>query len=72
MPIQTVPANMIGNTQPNNTVAITPGVAIYEAPQGISTSYCITTGTNAITKGPFVVPNGATFTVPNGSYWVVI
>jgi hypothetical protein len=72
MPIQTVPANMIGNTQPNNTVAMNAGVAIYESPPGISTSYCITTGTNAITKGPFSVPNGATFTVPNGSYWVVL
>ena len=63
---------MIGNTQPSNTVAMNAGVAIYEVPTGISASYCITTGTNAIVKGPFNVPNGAIFTVPNGSYWVVL
>jgi hypothetical protein len=72
MAIQTVPANMIGNTQPNNTVAITPGVPIYEQPTTLNSSYCITTGTNAITKSPFKIADGNTLTVPDGSYWVVI
>jgi hypothetical protein len=73
MPIQTVPGNMIGIAQTTASIAINPGALIWEVPQtGLSSSYCITTGTNAITKSPFNIANGATLTVPNGSYWVVI
>jgi len=72
MAIQTVPANMIGATLVNNTVAVTPGVVIYEQATTLNTSYCITTGTNAITKSPFNIANGVILTVPNGSTWAVI
>ena len=72
MPIQTIPSQMIGATAVNNVVAITPGVPIYEQPTTLNSSYCITTGTNAITKSPFKIADGMTLTVPNGSYWVVI
>jgi hypothetical protein len=72
MPIQTVPNTMIGSTQPTNTVAMNPGVPIIEQPTSLAVNYCITTGTNAITKGPFNIANNVTLTVPNGSYWVVI
>jgi hypothetical protein len=72
MAIQTVPANMVGITQPSNTVAMNSGVPIYEQPTTLSVSYCITTGTNAITKSPFKIADGVTLTVPNGSYWAVI
>ena len=73
MPIQTIPAQMIGTTQNTTaTVAINPGVAIYEQPNTLSASYCITTGTNAITKSPFNIANNVVLTVPNGSTWVVI
>jgi hypothetical protein len=73
MPIQTVPANMIGISQTTGTVVgLNPGAVIYETSLRLTTSYCITTGTNAITKSPFNIANGVTLTVPNGSYWVVI
>lgn len=73
MPIQTVPTNMLGIAQTTGTaVAINPGAVIYEQPTSLTASYCITTGTNAITKSPFNIANGVTLTVPNGSYWVVI
>jgi len=74
MPIQTVPANMIGiaPTTSSVAVAINPGAVIYEQPTTLTANYCITTGTNAITKSPFKINNGITLTVPNGSYWVVI
>ena len=72
MPIQTVPANMIGLSQQNNSVSMNPGAVIYEQPTTLNRSYCITTGTNAITKSPFKIADGVTLTVPNGSSWVVI
>jgi hypothetical protein len=73
MAIQTIPPQMIGITQNSTgTVAINPGVVIYEQATTLTNSYCITTGTNAITKSPFNIANGVTLTVPNGSTWVVI
>jgi hypothetical protein len=72
MAIQTIPSQMIGATLVNNVVAITPGVPIYEQPTTLNSSYCITTGTSAITKSPFKIADGKTLTVPDGSYWVVI
>jgi hypothetical protein len=74
MPIQQVPANMIGisQTTASQAVAINPGAVIYEQPTTLTASYCITTGTNAITKSPFKIADGKTLTVPDGSYWVVI
>ena len=73
MPIQTVPTNMIGISQTTGTsVAFNPGAVIYEQPTTLTASYCITTGTNAITKSPFKIADGVTLTVPNDSYWVVI
>lgn len=73
MPIQQVPTNMIGIAQTTGIpVAINPGAVIYEQPTTLTANYCITTGTNAITKSPFKINDGVTLTVPNGSYWVVI
>jgi hypothetical protein len=73
MPIQTIPAQMIGITQNTTvTVAINPGAVIYEQPTTLTASYCITTGTNAITKSPFKIADGVTLTVPDGTYWAVI
>ena len=63
---------MIGATLPTNITAMTPGVPIIEQPTTLSTNYCITTGTNAITKSPFNIANNVVLTVPNGSTWVVI
>jgi hypothetical protein len=70
--IQTVPANMIGATQPTNTVSLNAGVAIFEQATTLSKSYCITTGTNAISKSPFTLSDGVVLTVPDGSSWAVI
>ena len=72
MPIQTIPANMIGSTLPASLVSMNPGVPIIEQPTTLSSNYCITTGTNAITKSPFKIANNVVLTVPNGSTWVVI
>ena len=72
MAIQTVPASMIGSTLPTSAVSMNLGVPIIEQPSSLTASYCITTGTNAITKSPFNIANGVTLTVPNGSTWVVI
>jgi hypothetical protein len=72
MAIQTVPNNMIGTTLPSSSVSMNPGVPIIEQPTTLTASYCITTGTNAITKSPFKIADGKTLTVPDGSYWVVI
>lgn len=72
MAIQTIPANMIGTSPPANAGAVSPGVPIYEAPTTLSSNYCVTTGTNAITKSPFNIANGVTLTIPDGSTWVVI
>jgi hypothetical protein len=44
----------------------------YENGQTITTSYTITTNTNAMSTGPLTVNSGVSVTVPSGSRWVVL
>jgi hypothetical protein len=71
MPITTIPATMFGNTQLNPN-GMTLGVPIIENSQAINTSYCISTGTNAVSAGPITIASGVILTVPVGSVWKVI
>jgi hypothetical protein len=71
MAITTIPATMFGNTQLNPT-GITVGVPIIENSQVITTSYSISTGTNATSAGPITLPPGVVVTVPVGSTWSIV
>ena len=44
----------------------------YENGQTVTTSYTLTTNTNAMTVGTISIDSGVTVTVPTGSRWVVI
>jgi hypothetical protein len=44
----------------------------YENGQTITTSYTLTTNTNAMSTGPLTVNSGVSVTVPSGSRWVVL
>jgi hypothetical protein len=44
----------------------------YENGQTITTSYTITSNTNAMSTGPLTVNSGVSVTVPSGSRWVVL
>jgi hypothetical protein len=54
------------------TSSVNFGVPIIENSQIISSSYSITTGSNATSAGPIVVASGVTVTVPNGSVWRIV
>ena len=71
MPISTIPAVMVGNTQLNPN-GVTLGVPIIENSQAINVSYCISTGTNAMSSGPITVADGVIVVVPDGSVWTVV
>jgi hypothetical protein len=73
MALTTVPTGLIGSggaTQ--DTQAFTPENAIYENLQTISASYCITTGSNAMSAGPIIIADGITITIPDGSEWTIV
>jgi hypothetical protein len=44
----------------------------YENGQTITTSYTLTTSTNAMSTGPLTVNSGVSVTIPSGSRWVVL
>ena len=44
----------------------------YENGQTVTTSYTLTTNSNAMSTGPITVNSGVTVTVPSGSRWVVL
>lgn len=44
----------------------------YENDQTVTTSYTITTGTNAMTTGDITINTGVTVTVPTDSRWVIL
>ena len=62
---------MIGNTQLNPN-GMTIGVSIIENAQAINVSYCISTGTNAMSSGPITIADGVIVVVPDGSVWTVV
>ena len=62
---------MIGNTQLNPN-GMTIGVSIIENAQAINSSYCISTGSNAMSSGPITIADGVIVVVPDGSVWTVV
>lgn len=73
MALTTVPAGLIGTgavTQDNQ--AFSSETPIYENLQTITASYCITTGSNAMSAGPITVADGVTVTIPDGSAWTIV
>ena len=62
---------MMGSTQLNPN-GVNFGVPIIENSQAIATSYCVSTGTNAMSSGPITVNDGVVVVVPDGSVWTVI
>lgn len=69
--ICTYPAEQSVYFNATNKVAVTGG-AIWENSNTISSSYTITSGTNAISAGTVTVSSGVTVTVPSGSRWVIV
>jgi hypothetical protein len=72
MALTQVQAGVIGNSQAGAQMALNTGVPITENATSVSTSYCITTGSNAVSGGPILLANGATVTIPNGSVWTIV
>jgi hypothetical protein len=71
MPLTKPQAGILG-ADTLGTVSVNFGVPIVENSQIVSSSYSITTGSNATSAGPIVVANGVTVTVPNGSVWRIV
>ena len=44
----------------------------YENDIGVSQSYSISNGKNAMSAGPITIANGVVVTIPNGSVWSVV
>ena len=44
----------------------------YENGQTVTTSYTLTSSTNAVTAGPVTINSVVTVTIPSGSSWVVV
>lgn len=44
----------------------------YENDQTVTTSYTISTNSNAMSTGPITIDSGATVTIPSGSNWVIL
>ena len=72
MALTTVQPGIIGIGSPQAGAALNSGVPISENLNTVSYSYCVTTGSNAISAGPIVFTNGATVTVPDGSVWTIV
>lgn len=71
MALTTVQAGVIGISQ-GNQGGVNAGVPINENSATVSVSYCISTGSNAVSGGPILLANGATITIPNGSVWTIV
>jgi hypothetical protein len=72
MALTQVQAGLIGNSPPTSLNSINVGVPIVENNPTISTSYAITTGTNAMSAGPITVADGVVITVTDGSVWTIV
>jgi hypothetical protein len=73
MALTKVQPAMIGtSTSVQEQLAFSPGVAIYENVQTISSNYTISAGNNAMSTGPITIANGVTLIVPDGSVWTVV
>ena len=64
----------IGDTTPSTKldVAGVTSSVFYENPTTITTSYTITTGSNAMAAGPITIASGVTVTIPSGSVWTIV
>jgi hypothetical protein len=71
MPLTRPQAPILG-TDVLGTVSVNFGVPIVENSQIISSSYSITTGSNATSAGPISIAVGATLTIPTGSVWTIV
>ena len=69
MALTKVQSAMIGG---GSGVAFSPAVPIYENTQTVSTSYTITSGSNAMSAGPITIADSVIVTVPDNSYWVIV
>ena len=69
MALTKVSATMIGD---GTGQAFNPGVPIIENSQIITSSYSITTGTNAMSAGPITINDGVTISIPDGSVWTIV
>jgi hypothetical protein len=71
MPLTRPQAGILG-TDTLGSVSLNVGVPIVENSQIISSSYSITTGSNATSAGPITLPVGVVVTVPVGSTWSIV
>jgi hypothetical protein len=72
MPISTIPGHLLGNSQMVPSVAANLGVPIVENSTAISSSYSISTGSNAMSSGPITISDGVVITIPDGSVWTIV
>jgi hypothetical protein len=72
MPLSQIPPNMIGNSQILQYQSMNIGATIVENTQTITQSYCITTGSSAMSAGPVTIALGNVVTVPPGSTWSIV
>ena len=72
MALTTIQSGIVGNSQAVSGAAFNVGVPIVENTTVIGNSYCVTTGSNALSAGPITVTGGANVTVPTGSVWTIV
>ena len=73
MPLTKPQAGILGaDTLSTGSIALNAGVPIVENSQIISSSYCITTGSNAMSTGPITVASGVVVRIPVGSAWSIV
>jgi hypothetical protein len=73
MALSQIPSRMLGNSQLGaNTNSTNVGVPIIENSPTISTSYSISTGSNALSAGPITIADGITVVIPDGSVWTIL
>jgi hypothetical protein len=73
MPLTKPQATILGgDTLSISPIAFNPGVPIIENSTIINSSYCVTTGSNALSTGPLTVTVGTNVTVPTGSVWTIV
>jgi len=66
-------AGILGTTQiTTESVSINVAVPIIENSQVLTSSFSISTGSNAVSTGPITIASGVILTVPVGSVWKVI
>jgi hypothetical protein len=60
------------STYPKEEVAGAKKGVFWENNQTLSSSYTITTGTNAGTFGAITIASGVAVTIPSGSTWTIV